>query len=48
MDRATQNIGKALGVKETEKILALYTAVLAADLATGADLAGGGTVTSWA
>ncbi len=47
MDRATQNIGNALGVKETEKILALYTAVLAADLATGADLAGGGTVMSW-
>ncbi|MCL5949513.1 MAG: phage major capsid protein [Candidatus Bathyarchaeota archaeon] len=47
MDRATQNIGNALGVKEAEKILALYTAVLAADLATGADLAGGGTVMSW-
>jgi HK97 family phage major capsid protein len=47
MDRATQNIGNALGVKETEKILALYTAVAAADLATGADLAGGGTVMSW-
>jgi HK97 family phage major capsid protein len=47
MDRATQNIGNALGVKETEKILALYTAVLAADLATGAELAGGGTVMSW-
>jgi HK97 family phage major capsid protein len=47
MDRAIQNIGNALGVKETEKILALYTAVAAADLATGADLAGGGTVMSW-
>lgn len=47
MDRATQNIGNALGVKETEKILALYTAVAAADLATGAELAGGGTVMSW-
>ena len=33
---------------ETETILALYAAVLAADLATGADLAGGAAVASWA
>jgi hypothetical protein len=47
MDHATQNIGNSLGVKETEKILALYTAVAAGDLATGQDLAGGGSVMSW-
>jgi hypothetical protein len=33
---------------ETEVILALYAAVQAADLATGAELAGGGLVASWA
>jgi len=47
MDNAVENIGNALGVNETEKIIALYTAIAAADLATGADLAGGGTVMSW-
>jgi HK97 family phage major capsid protein len=47
MDKAVENVGNALGVNETEKIIALYTAVLAADLATGAELAGGGAVMSW-
>jgi hypothetical protein len=48
MDRMVGNVGRAVGVKETDKIIALYTAVAAADLATGADLAGGGAVLSWA
>jgi HK97 family phage major capsid protein len=47
MDNAVENIGNAVGVHETEKIIALYTAIAAADLASGADLAGGGTVMSW-
>jgi HK97 family phage major capsid protein len=47
MDKAVENVGNALGVNETEKILALYAGVLAADLATGAELAGGGAVMSW-
>ena len=48
MSKAVDNVGMALGQHETETILALYAAVQAADLATGADLAGGGLVASWA
>jgi HK97 family phage major capsid protein len=48
MDNALENIGLALGQKETEKILALYGAIADADLAGGAPLAGGGAVLSWA
>jgi HK97 family phage major capsid protein len=48
MDKAVGNVGMALGQKETEAILALYAGVLAADLATGAELAGGAAVDSWA
>jgi hypothetical protein len=48
MSKAVDNVGRALGQKETETILALYAGVLAADLATGAELAGGGAVASWA
>ncbi|MGD6807541.1 MAG: phage major capsid protein [Candidatus Bathyarchaeia archaeon] len=47
MDKAVENVGNALGVNETEKIIALYAAVLATDLATGTELAGGGTVMNW-
>ncbi|MDI9577344.1 MAG: phage major capsid protein [Thermoproteota archaeon] len=47
MTKAVDNIGMALGQHETEAILALYAAVQAGDLATGAELAGGGTVASW-
>ena len=47
MDNALENIGLALGQKETEKILALYGAIADADLAGGAPLAGGGAVLSW-
>jgi HK97 family phage major capsid protein len=48
MSKAVDNVGRALGQNETEVILALYAAVQAADLATGAELAGGGLVASWA
>ena len=48
MDNALENIGLALGQKETEKILALYGAIADADLAGGAVIAGGGAVLSWA
>ena len=47
MDKAVENVGNALGVKETEDILALYAAIADADLATGAVLAGGTAVMSW-
>ena len=47
MDNAIEKIGLALGQDETEKILALYAGIAAGDLATGAELAGGGTVLSW-
>jgi hypothetical protein len=48
MDNAVENIGLALGQKETEKILALYAAIAAGDLAGGGEIAGGGAVLSWA
>lgn len=48
MSKAIDNVGMALGQRETETILSLYANVLAADLATGAELAGGGLVASWA
>jgi len=48
MDNAVENIGLALGQRETEKILALYAAIAAGDLAGGAEIAGGGLVLSWA
>jgi HK97 family phage major capsid protein len=48
LDRMVGNVGRAVGVKETQKIIALYGAIAAADLATGADLAGSGAVLSWA
>jgi hypothetical protein len=48
MNKAVDNIGMALGQHETETILSLYAGVQAGDLATGAELAGGGTVASWA
>jgi hypothetical protein len=48
MDRMMQNVGRAVGLKETQKVLALYAGIGAGDLATGAELAGGGAVMSWA
>lgn len=48
MENATQKVGRALGINETEQIIALYGAIADADLAGGAVLAGGGAVFSWA
>ncbi|MCJ7559976.1 phage major capsid protein [Candidatus Bathyarchaeota archaeon] len=48
MDNAIEKIGLALGQNETEKIIALYAGIAAGDLATGAELAGGSAVLSWA
>ena len=48
LERMVGNVGRAVGVKETQKIIALYSAVATSDLATGAELAGGGAVLSWA
>lgn len=48
MDRMVGNIGRAVGLKETQKILTLYNAIAAGDLAGGAVVAGGGAVLSWA
>ncbi len=48
MNQMVEKVGRALGQQETEKIIALYGNVAAADLASGAVLAGGGTVFSWA
>jgi HK97 family phage major capsid protein len=47
LSNAVAKIGKAVGQKETEKIIALYAGIADADLATGAVLAGGGAVMSW-
>ncbi|MCW4044815.1 MAG: phage major capsid protein [Candidatus Bathyarchaeota archaeon] len=47
LNNAVTKIGKAVGQKETEKIIALYAGIADADLATGAVLAGGGTVMNW-
>jgi HK97 family phage major capsid protein len=47
MDLIVQNVGRAVGLKETQKILALYAGIAAGDLATGGELAGGGAVLSW-
>jgi HK97 family phage major capsid protein len=48
MNNMTGKVGRALGQDETERIIALYGAVAAGDLASGAALAGGGAVFSWA
>jgi len=48
MDRMVNNVGRAVGLKETQKIIELYSSIADADLATGAVLAGGGAVFSWA
>jgi HK97 family phage major capsid protein len=47
MDNAIEKIGLALGQNETEKILALYAGIAPGDLASGAELAGGGAVLGW-
>jgi hypothetical protein len=48
MNQMVEKVGRALGEEETKKIIALYGAVAAADLASGTVLAGGGLVFSWA
>ncbi len=48
MDNMVQKVGRALGIKETEDIISMYGAIAAGDLASGAALAGGGAVFSWA
>jgi hypothetical protein len=48
LDQMVQNVGRAVGLKETQKIIALYAAISAGDLASGAELAGGGSAMSWA
>ncbi len=48
MDRMVSNVGRAVGLKETQKIIYLYGAIANADLASGNVLAGGGAVFSWA
>jgi hypothetical protein len=48
MNNMVELVGRALGKKETEKIIALYAAVANGDLAGGAEVAGGGAVCSWA
>ena len=47
LSKAVENTGQAIGVSETEKIIAMYGAIAAEDLATGAVLAGGTAVMSW-
>jgi hypothetical protein len=48
MDNMVEKVGRALGETETTKILALYAAIAAGDLAGGSELAAGGVVLSWA
>ena len=47
LDKAMGNVGRALGEAETKDILALYAAVQAADLASGAELSASSAVMSW-
>jgi HK97 family phage major capsid protein len=47
MNRMVEKVGRALGEEETNRIIALYGAVTAADLAGGAALNGGGTALDW-
>jgi HK97 family phage major capsid protein len=47
VNNMTQKVGRAIGTKETEDIIALYAGIAAGDLASGAALAGGGVVFSW-
>jgi len=47
MDNMVQKVGRALGLNETQAIIALYGAVADADLAGGAPINGGNAVLSW-
>jgi hypothetical protein len=48
LDRQLKALGRSVAEKETEKIIALYEAIAAGDLAGGAVIAGGAAVLSWA
>ncbi len=48
MNNMIEKVGRALAKDETQRILALYAAVSNADLAGGAEVAGGNTPLSWA
>jgi len=47
MERQVAEAGRTVAEIETEKVLALYGAIAAGDLASGAVLAGGGTAMDW-
>ncbi|MEM2108745.1 MAG: phage major capsid protein [Candidatus Bathyarchaeia archaeon] len=47
MDNMVEKVGRALGEIETQKILDLYGAIAAGDLAGGSALSGGGTALNW-
>jgi hypothetical protein len=47
MNRQLEELGRSIAQLETEKIIALYAGISAANLATGGELAGGGTAMSW-
>ncbi len=47
MNRQLEELGRSIAQLETEKIIALYAGISASNLATGAELAGGGTAMSW-
>jgi hypothetical protein len=47
MNRQLEELGRSIAQLETDKIIALYAGISAGDLATGAELAGGGTAMSW-
>jgi HK97 family phage major capsid protein len=47
MNRMVEKVGRALGEEETNRIIALYGVISAADLAGGAVLNGGGTALDW-
>lgn len=48
MNNMIEKVGRALAEDETQRILALYAAVNSADLAGGAEVAGGNNPLSWA
>jgi len=47
MDRQLEALGRSIAKIETDKIIALYAAIAAANLAGGAEIAGGAAVLSW-
>lgn len=47
MNRQLEELGRSIAQKETEEVISLYAGISASNLATGAELAGGGTAMSW-